>query len=102
MLWLPPNYRIIYADELQYINDLEKFLETGSLFCTLNKEIIAVVEYLEIVEDKLRLYLKENKKDIFSQLNLHYQSFRGKIIVDEFEIVSNLIELEKICTKKQN
>jgi hypothetical protein len=112
MQWLPPNYRVIYSDEISYSQKnleyiylkLIEFLTQGALTVTLNGEHIAYVTNVELEGNRFCFWIAEKKHDFFLKNNVHLESFKvnlfieGKMYGTELRIdnVLNILEMEKI------
>lgn len=110
MNWLPPTYRLIYSKEFdkigytfEFVKQVEavlnSYIDNNSLFCSLYGNIIAMVENIEIKDNKFCFWINEIKPNIFEKNNVHLNSFYIKIELDR-ELrdisISSILKLERI------
>lgn len=107
MNWLPPTYRLIYTEELNYPSEffsyieekLNEYIDNSMLLVSFEGDIIAYVENIEYKDKKFCFWLNELKPKIFEKKNIHLESFYIKINIDR-EIkdtisISSVLNLEK-------
>lgn len=121
MNWLPPNYRILYCNGLNWDqyeegsqetlqNLLDQAIQQGSLFCCLENNpnvVVGMITDYMFKNAQIEFLIKEKRPESFRKYNVHLEKyevmldFSGHKVGDKFRIerISNMLQLKEMGEK---
>ena len=110
MLWLPPNYRILYStltgnydeDSIETLKSfLNNYIQQGSLFCFLENDlniVVGMVTDFAIENERIKFLIIEKRPNSFIDYNIHLEKYEVMIDI-EGHMIGDKIRIERVSNR---